>query len=242
MLIDAHTHIRKEDIDNGILRIMEDADIYSLVAATNPEEAEYIKKLAASSPRIIPTYGLHPWYSHKHSLLDMRSYFEESPIIGEIGMDSTWCHVDLDCQRKIFIKQLEIAEERGCPVMLHTKGQEREILGIINEFSMPVIVHWYSSMDYLEGFLIRGCYFTVGPDVRINPAVQQVVEKAPLERLLVETDGLGAVEWALGKKVLPKDLPNILQDSLDCIAEIKDIHRNQVQKEMEATFKRLIFK
>ena len=92
-------------------------------------------------------------------------------------------------------------------------------------------------MDYLDQYLERDCFFTIGPDVRINPAVQQVVTKAPLDRLLVETDGLAAIEWALGRKALSEDWPALLLDGVDYVAEIKAVSRDRVLKEMHLSSK-----
>jgi len=155
-------------------------------------------------------------------------------------MDSVWCNIDLACQRKAFIAQLEIAEERGCPVILHTKGQEREIAKIISEYTMPVIVHWYSSENDPDPYLNRDCYFTVGPDVHINPAVQRIVREASLNRLFIESDGISAVEWATGMAITPDDLPQLLRNSMTYIAETKKIDFSVVEKSMEMNFNHLI--
>lgn len=155
-------------------------------------------------------------------------------------MDTIWCDVDPAIQRKIFILQMDIAQKRGCPVILHTKGQEKEIVEIIADYTMPVIVHWYSSIDYLDLYQERDCYFTVGPDFQKNPAVRQVAREVPLNRLFVETDGISAVEWAAGKVIMPQEMPSILLESMKFISGVKAVDLPTVQKEMENNLKRLI--
>lgn len=236
MLIDAHLHITKTDVENGILKIMDETDYYGLTAGTNPPDCAWITSLAQRQKHIIPTFGLHPWYADQYNLKDMMSYLKNCSVIGEIGMDSVWCKTDLDIQRRVFIAQLDIAQHAGCPVMLHTKGQEKTIGEIIADYSMPVIVHWYSSFEHLELYLKRDCYFTIGPDVSKNEAVQQVVKCVPLNRLFVETDGTAAVEWATGKPAVPRDLPGILQSSISYISKIKGIDIDLVQEEIANNF------
>ena len=51
--------------------------------------------------------------------------------------------------------------------------------------------------EYLEEYLALDCYFSVGPDVWWNPAVAQAARRVPRDRILVETDGLGAVQWPM---------------------------------------------
>lgn len=240
MIIDAHLHITEKDVENQILTCMEKEDILGLAAGTNPEECRWIKELSRCCNRIIPTYGLHPWYANKTDPKAMEPYLRECAIIGEIGLDSVWCDVDLACQRKVFIAQLNLAEEKGCPVMLHTKGQEKEISQIITDYTMPVIVHWYSSENHLEKYLERGCYFTIGPDVHINPAVQQIVREAPLNRLFVESDGLSAVEWATGKAISPLELSSVLLASMKFIAGVKNVDLAAAGMQMEENLARIL--
>jgi len=240
LIIDAHMHITKEDVENGIINVMAKEELYGLVSGTNPENCAFVRQLSENQSHIIPTYGLHPWYADKYKLDDMAEYLQSCTIIGEIGMDSVWCDVDPGIQRKIFQLQMDIAEKRGCPVLLHTKGQEKEIGEIIVDYSMPVIIHWYSSEYHLELYLKRDCYFTAGSDLRQNPAVQQVIREAPLNRLLVESDGIAAVEWATGKAMTPGELPSLLLDSMNYISELKGISLPIVQKEMENNLKRLV--
>lgn len=232
MLIDAHLHITQKDVENGMLRMMDKSDYYGLTSGTNPPECARIAMLAQRQKRIIPTYGLHPWYADRYELKDMMLYLKSCSIIGEIGMDSVWCNTDLDTQRRVFLAQMDLAQERRCPVILHTKGQEKEIGEIISDYSMPIIVHWYSSSAHLDMYLEQDCYFTVGPDVLQNETVQNVIKAAPLNRLLVETDGTAAVEWAVGKTVSPEDLPKILKSSIAYIAEIKKINTGMVHKQI----------
>lgn len=233
-------HITKKDVENGIISVMAEEDLYCLTAGTNPEDCDWVRQLSETQSHVIPTYGLHPWYADQYKGDDMAEYLQSCAIIGEIGMDSVWCNVDLDIQKKIFLLQMDIAEERGCPVILHTKGQERKIGEIIADYSIPIIVHWYSCQNYLEMYLKRDCYFTAGPDLRQNPAVQRVIKEVPLDRLLVESDGISAVEWASGKVITPGELPALLLDSMSYISELKEFDISKVQKEMENNLKHLL--
>ena len=198
---DAHAHMgREEEIRE---RIRE--KIPSVICAGSPKEAEKLKRLFQRlkvQQVIIPAAGLHPWNSDTYRAEEMFPFIEEWPVMGEIGMDALWCDVPLNVQEEAFECQLDFAVKRRKPVVLHTKDQEAEIAGIIRRYPNRYLVHWYSCGQHLEQYLAQDCYVSVGPDVVWNPAVQEVARQVPQDRLLIETDGLGAVKWAWeeGKK------------------------------------------
>lgn len=223
-LSDAHTHIGSEQE----LSMRCDSKILSLVCASEPSEAEML--LSRPHSCIIPTAGIHPWHAGDLSLDEMVKWLSAFPVIGEIGMDSVWCNTPLPIQRKIFCSQLELAAQQKKPVILHTKGQEKEIASIIREYPGRYLVHWYSCSDYLEKYLDLDCYFSIGPDVWWNPAVRAVAKKAPLNRILIETDGMSAVKWAYEEAPdmpdsvrIPETPADSLYETLLTIAKIRHL-------------------
>lgn len=213
-LCDAHAH--PGDEEDFVER--EEHSIVSLLCASTPAEAKSLFRRtkqrnrlnstvsanftvastdsAVPSSVLIPTAGLHPWYAADHKVSDMAPYLSACPVIGEIGMDSVWCSTPLPIQEQVFREQLSLAYSLGKPVILHTKGQEKEIASILKEYPNTYLVHWYSCEQFLEDYLALDCYFSVGPDVWWNPTVRRVAETVPLNRLLIETDGMNAVKWA----------------------------------------------
>ncbi len=189
-LIDAHTHIGTE----SEMTERRQKGILSLVCASTPSEAEIILKKA--KPYILPTVGLHPWQAASYSVESMFPYMKSCPVIGEIGMDSVWCDVDIKLQEDVFREQLSIARQMKKPVILHTKGEEDRISHIISEYPNTYLVHWYSCDNYLDRYIELGCYFSVGPDVTWNQSVRRLAKCVPLSRILIETDGMDAVKWA----------------------------------------------
>ncbi len=197
VLSDAHTHVGTE----AERRERQEKGIVSLVCASAPEEARIL--FSHDFKYLIPTCGVHPWYAHKWTLEQMKGWMEKCPVIGEVGMDSVWCSVPLSLQEDVFCQQLYMACGWNKPVILHTKGQEKQIARMIKEYPNRYLVHWYSCEEYLEDYVSLGCYFSIGPDVMWNRAVRKVAEKVPRDRLLTETDGMEAVKWAYeeGKRV-----------------------------------------
>lgn len=244
-LCDSHAHIgSSKELEERRIK-----GVRSLLCAGNPREAVKLSGLA-SRPEykniIIPTYGLHPWYAGRYSLSEMLSYFSECPVIGEIGMDSVWCNVPLAVQEKVFTEQLAVAARLGKPVILHTKGQEQRIASLIAGYPNTYLVHWYSDPVFPKSFLELDCYFSIGPDVWWNPAVRNLAAALPADRILIETDGMGAVKWAYEEapenlrthpaKAASLSVPASLSFTLQQIAEIRQALPEAVGEQLRQNF------
>lgn len=235
-IYDGHAHFAAKEEQ----MVREKAGIVTMVCAGDPIEAEKLTGLdPAAYPWMVLAAGLHPWKADRFSVPEMLPFLRKCSVIGEIGMDSVWCQVPIERQKAVFQEQLMLAEKWKKPVVLHTKGMEKEILSFIKKYNNRYLVHWYSSMDYLDGYLEQDCYFTLGPDLMVNPAVRQVAERAPLNRLMVETDGFSAVTWALGDRKL-EELPGILEKNMQYLAEIRQVSAAEIERQMEENFHRFL--
>ncbi|MDR2156959.1 MAG: TatD family hydrolase [Clostridiales Family XIII bacterium] len=197
-----------------------DADVHSL---------ERVIKGAKGTDDAPPdAIGSHPTADLAYGALgEHRSAIR---AVGEIGMDSVWCDVPPDVQRKCFLRQLDLAEETGLPVVLHTKGCEEEIAALIQPYSGPFLVHWYSAPTLFPGYSEKDCFFTVGPDVAVNAAVQNIARAIPADRLMTETDGREAVAWATGRRVTAEQLPAVLDGVTECIADLQNLPVQDVRR------------
>jgi TatD DNase family protein len=244
-LIDAHTHYQLKD-KAAILEMMRRADMYALCSGGNKTDAEEVLKLAEGNEenentRLIPTVGLHPWHV-RDGLDSVMPFLDKVKIIGEIGLDTVWTSVPLSCQKEAFERQLLYAVRTNKPVILHTKGAEREVIGHISGKRLPVvIVHWYSGEEpELKDLIDLGCYFTLGQDLSINPAVQAVARLVPADRLLTETDGPGAVEWATGKSCSLRDIPERIRSSISTAAKLRGTTPEGLEAKIWDNFARIL--
>lgn len=228
MIIDAHAHL---DVERP--------NILTVLCGTEPVSAA--KVIAMQGDRVVASCALHPWYADRVTVEEMLPFIEASPVLGEIGLDSVWTDAPMDAQRSAFHRQLELAQQLNKPIVLHTKGMEREIAETIAPYSVRKLVHWYSCMDHLEMYLAQNCWFTVGPDWEQNPAVQQVIRRAPLNRLLTETDGLSAVEWALNRAVQAEEIEAVLRGELSAIASAKGISAEEAEAAVHQNLLKFIY-
>ena len=94
MLIDAHAHFNRPD------ELSARADVRTLFCGTNPETAA--EALALSGENRLVSCGVHPWYSDRFTASDTLPFIRESAALGEIGLDSMWCDVDMTVQRRAY--------------------------------------------------------------------------------------------------------------------------------------------
>lgn len=253
MIIDGHSHIlipkgaglgtkgtAMADQLPELAQIVGQGKMTGLINAASITEFEaYI-----AVPGIYVSFGIHPWQSEEYADLEKISELEEfftgADAVGEIGMDSVWCDCDLGIQRKVFEFQLDMAEALKKPIVLHTKGMELEIAEILEKYSMKKLVHWYGSDKHLDRYMDMNCYFTVSIDLKSNPIMQGLVEKVPVERLLVESDGTEAAAYMFNRKFNLYEIKDLLTSNMEWIAEKKGIDLKTLEIQMEENFKRFL--
>ena len=210
-LIDGHRHVTQESLPylSGV-RCIANADC--------PEEYAFLR--AAGLPELAVSAGVHPWKADSTPYEEMEPLLAAADAVGEIGLDSVWCEVPMEVQRAVFRRQLALAAELGKPVILHTKGMEREILDTIRQYPNRYLVHWYACPDHLQDYIDQGCWFTVGPELQ-DPDVAAVARLVPSDRLLIESDGVDGIAWGQQRELSAADYPAALREHLSAVATIR---------------------
>lgn len=229
MLIDAHCHIHNQ----AFSRLLKKEQIRGIINCDSQAEYLQIKEWLGENTHLTLSAGIHPWKADQANWQEMLSCFEQVQVIGEIGLDNEWCDIPMVIQKEVFERQLKYAMLQQKPVVLHTKGMEKEIAEIIQRYPNRYLVHWYSSLQHLEAYLAQDCYFTIGPSVYQDQAVQQVVEKVPLSRMLIESDGIEAIEWAIGQEIPLSTYKKVLEQTLAYIAAHKQVSIAQLEQQVE---------
>lgn len=242
MLIDMHAHINaflKPQADEE-LRLRKQSGLVTCFSSGTPEEWRFMQAYK-ERPELLFSFGLHPWYADRYTTQECRTALEQCDIVGEIGMDSVWCRVSLQRQQKMLEQQLQLAADQKKPVILHTKGQEERIADLMQGFPEKICVHWYSGSEKtLKRYMALDCYFTLGPDTaqlcKAGGLLQrQMLTEIPQDRLFVETDGIGAVAWAMQKEHMElTQIPAVLMENLTYAANQKGQTPETLAKQMQA--------
>ena len=216
MYIDAHTHLDfyNENIDKAIEEINKNK-ILTLANSMDVESYKINKSYLEKSEYIKVLFGIHPWSAanYKDDLKLLIPYIDESELIGEIGLDYLWVEdkSTFKRQREVFYFILDESIKRNKFVTLHTKDAEEEIYEALKSRNYNrAIIHWYSgNIKTLEKFIDLGCYFTISGDIGYSNLTEKILEKIPLNKLLLETDGPTALEWINGVYGYPDEIKRV---------------------------------
>lgn len=248
-IYDFHTHISTLEV----LEAYYDQDVIPVINCQSRDEFKGLidKREVFSKDRIhfmddlYYSMGIHPFDA---DIVDQQfgsSYedlIKDANLIGEIGMDACWCDTPFEDQERAFVMSLDLAKKYNKPIILHTKMMEARIYEILKDYDLDMVIHWYSCDKYVREFIDLGCHFTVGPAIFVDENVRNMVKLLPLDRILVETDGVEAIEWLFKKKFDPGNLRNILEAVINELADIKHVSFDVMSDYLLANSERLLRK
>lgn len=168
---------------------------------------------------------------------------EKVKAIGEIGLDYYWNKENKEKQKEIFIKQIEIANELDLPIIIHTREAVMDTIDILKNkicVKKKGIFHCCPlNIELIKEALKLDFYISFAGPVTFKNSknAQEVVEKVPLERLLIETDA---------PYLSPEPVRGTRNDSSNVkftaqkIAEIKGITLEEVAKQTYLNAKKIL--
>ena len=203
MLIDSHAHLEmpdfKRDLEQVIQRAKESGVGYIFTVGTEKNDWKRALEIADSHPSIYAILGVHP---HNAKEIDDETYRElkehcrngKVKAYGEIGLDFFRNLSPRDIQLKRFREQIGLAKELGLPIVVHDREAHRETLEILKSEKAEEcggIIHCFSG-DYemARACMDMGFYISIPGSITFKNAegFREIVNRIPLESLLVETD------------------------------------------------------
>ncbi|MGP1496726.1 MAG: TatD family hydrolase [Treponema sp.] len=130
--------------------------------------------------------------------------------VGETGLDYYKQFGDKRSQIELFIQQLEIAQKRNLPVIIHNRNAGKDIYDILSE-RIPdsgAIFHCYSEdAAYARKCLDMNVYFSFAGNLTYRNArnLHETVMDIPLDRILLETESpfMIPAEYREKKRTMP---------------------------------------
>ncbi len=197
-MIDTHCHLLMlENIafDENI----KDEKLENLVTiSTTLEDSEKNIEIAKIHKKVFATVGIYPEYASGATEDDFKrleSLAKEERVvaIGEIGLDYHTEGYDKDAQKKVFIRQLEIADKLGKPFCIHCRGAVEDVYKILSENKYLInhsgLMHCYSEGgEWVNKFLELGLYISFSGNITFKKVDSEFVKIIPLDKILVETD------------------------------------------------------
>ena len=240
MIFETHAHYDDEKFDEDraeLLSSMQENGIGRIInVSANLESLENTRKLMEAYPFIYGAFGLHPdevGDLNEDVMARMRELCrrEKAVAVGEIGLDYYWDKENHEKQQYWFRRQIALAREEKLPMIIHSREAAADTLRVMKEEKSEEIggvIHCFSySAEMAEEYLKMGFYLGIGGVVTFKNAkkIKEVVQMAPMERILLETDSpyLAPVPYR-GKRNSSLYLPYVVRE----IAEIKGISEEEV--------------
>lgn len=245
MYIDSHVHLHAYADPNGLLDRARAAGVVAVVGIPiDLPTSAWTVEFAEGRSDVFAGVGVHPArLLSSISATDMSSLAKlaESPAarwIGEIGLDSVDFQAELGVQIVVFRDQLDLARRLAKPVNLHFQGAVAEGLAILKRDGVPeagAVYHYFTGdWELAQRALAAGLYLSVGKPVTRSSqvALRKAIARAPLDRLLLETDSYPLP----GRETEPADLGLVAT----AVAELKDVPIETVASTTSANLRHLM--
>jgi len=159
----------------------------------------------------------------------------------------------IELQKQGFIEQIKLASELDLPLSIHIRDAYPETLEILQEmkeeYSLKGVIHcfagnWLDAKQFLDlGLYLGFTGIITFPPRKTNPEVQnellEVVEKCPIDRILVETDA----PYLAPQKYRGKQCePWMIEEVIEKISRIKLVDKEKVEEILEKNTKELFNK
>lgn len=217
VLVDTHLHLddRRFDEDReAVLRRAREAGVRAVLTcgadlASSRKNLRLAEQVGGAGPdphaggagaaRVWVAVGIHPHEAGRCGDLDEAERSLESlashpavVAIGEIGLDFHYDFAPREDQQRVFERQLDLARRLGKPVVVHAREAEEAVLAAIRRHDgVRGVLHAFAGTPgQAQQALELGWFLGVGGMLTFQRAerMREVARRAPLERLLLETD------------------------------------------------------
>lgn len=209
-MIDTHCHLNFDSYDADREAVIARAAAAGVTRVINPgvdaETSRAALALAAQHAGIYAAVGIHPNETSNFSEADLAEIeaLAGKPkvvAIGEIGLDYHWDDSPKAKQFEAFEAQLALAAQLELPVIIHNREASDDVIAILERWSgsLPAslreragVLHSFSAPRAVaDRALAAGFYLGFTGPITFKNAddLRRIAASAPLDRLLVETDG-----------------------------------------------------
>jgi len=250
--IDTHCHLSLNHFDNDRKEVIEETvknlSLF-IEIGINVENSEKVINLVKDLENGYCSVGIHPTDTEGFIYEEgerIKKLSENKKVIGigEIGLDFHWDTNKKD-QYKAFDMLLNVAKENKKPVIFHVREAYSQAYDFLIKNGIPErggVLHCYSgNWEEAKKFLDLGLYLGFDGPVTYpkNDNLVEIIEKIPLERILLETDSpfLPPVPYR-GKRNQPKYVEFVYNK----VAEIKEISVEELSENINKNVNDLFFK
>ena len=254
LLLDSHAHLDHSDFDadrDAVIMRARAAGLQYLLCiggGDGPDHMDEALSIAKRYEWIYATVGVHPHEARQAEdrHFDMvRSAAGDPKVvgIGEIGLDYHYDHSPRDVQKRVLIRQLELAREVKLPIVIHCREAWSDLRQIIGEHwaraGIGGFLHCFSgSREDAVAFLDWGFLLSFAGNLTFKKAepLRAVAREVPVDRLLSETDSpyLAPAPYR-GKRNEPAYVLEVTRE----LASLHNLSEEDMGRQAVANFARL---
>lgn len=201
MYFDSHAHYDDEAFEQDrdlLLPLLYESGVELIMnAGSDGKSSETSLALSKKYPFIYAAAGWHPENAKEYddtSEEKLRVWLCEPRVkaVGEIGLDYHYETPEREVQKRVLRSQMSLAEELDMPVIIHDREAHGDCMEIIREHpAVRGVFHCFSGSAEMASELLRlGWYlgFTGAVTFKNARKAVEVLELAPMDRILIETD------------------------------------------------------
>jgi len=201
VFIVTHTHLHHPEFDadrDAVLERARSAGVETCLAiGTDVADSQRAVEFAGKHPDVFASVGVHPHEAAKVDTAELEGLARVAAsgrvvAWGETGLDYYYEHSPKDMQRERFSDQIRIAGQLGLPLIIHTRDAWDDTFCILDEQShCGGVFHCFTGeREHAEAAISRGFFVSFSGIVTFSKAqaLQAVVARVPLDRVLIETD------------------------------------------------------
>ena len=236
-LIDTHAHLDDEKFQADLPAVLERARAAGLVRvvaiATTAASSGECVELAAKESLLRATVGIQPNHVAQAAAGDWDKVVAlagrpEVVGLGETGLDRHWDYTPFPQQEDFFARHLELARQRGLPVVIHCRQAEPDVLRMLRadfDGHGPVrgVMHSFTGdLATANACLAMGLYISFAGMLTYKnaQALGEVAGQVPLDRLLIETDCPYLAPVPVRGR---RNEPSFVRHTAVCLAQVKDV-------------------
>ena len=246
-MIDTHCHLIDPQFMKdlpAVLKRAQEAGVSKIVnAGYDPDTSSRTIVMSDEYPWLLPAVGIHPNEAADQSIKEMGKIetmltSEKIVAIGETGLDYYRDFMPREAQQELFRQHIALARKVCLPLLIHTRNSIEDAIRILKlEGYYHGVFHCYSgSYEQAKTLIDMGFYVSFAGVLTYSRRAREIVQKLPLDRLLLETDApFLAPVGHRGQR----NEPSYIRETLKCAANMIDILPERLEEILDTNARRL---
>ncbi len=189
-------------------------------------------RLASELDNVFPAIGFHPEFVERsQEVPHVLSLVEYAVEVSEVGLDYYWIKDDALRKKEIEVLStfLERAERLSLPVVIHSRGGNKDLLNILPSYRITFAIHAFEgSLKHANSFVDLGGFISFPPIIVRDKSRAEIAKNVDLSHILTETDSpfMGAEKGEINR-------PCNVVKAVRKIAELRGLPLDEVEAVIE---------